>query len=237
VPSAAVARAPTQIRAQAPWLVQTSEHFDIYHASLPAERVSEVVLEAEVAYAQLSGAFKYDLPRRVPIILLQRDSDLAAAADNARGLGLPAGALLGQRIVLSLQSLDRGIGLVVHELSHQFAFEIMPGTSRVAPFVIEGLAEYQRGVWAPQDLRLTRDAAATGAIPSVAVFATTDRHWAHAVFEFVAAQYGDEGIRRLVFALRAHETLAPAVQMAFGLPVEEFDQALRSYVTARFARP
>ena len=142
---------------------------------------------------------------------MRSDRDLPGS--NAPQIGAPA----GQRLVISLESLDRRTGIVVHELTHQFAFDIVPGTSRVAPVLIEGLAEHQRGAWTAEDLRRTRDAVAAGAIPSMATLAETDHHWAHAVFDFVAVQHGSEGVRRLLFALRAHETLVQAVPMAFGI--------------------
>jgi beta-lactamase regulating signal transducer with metallopeptidase domain len=231
--AAAPTAAPVQnVSSAAPvtWLVQMSEHFEIFHDGLPADRLNGAIRDAEAAYAQLSAALKYDMPRRVPIILVRGDRDLSSIS------ALQSGAPAGQRLVISLESLDRRIGIVVHELTHQFAFDIVPVTSRDAPVLIEGLAEHQRGAWSADDLRRTRDGVAAGAIPSVATIATTDRHWAHAVFDFVAAQHGSEGVRRLLFALRAHETLAPAVPMAFGVTPDQFDQEFRAYVMTRFGR-
>jgi beta-lactamase regulating signal transducer with metallopeptidase domain len=228
--AAPVQNVPSAAPGQVTWLVQMSEHFEVLHDGLPADRLNDAIREAEAAYAQLSAALKYDIPRRVPIILVRRDRDLSGIAT------LQSGTPAGQRLVISLESLDRRTGIVVHELTHQFAFDIIPGTSRVAPVLIEGLAEHQRGAWSADDLRRTRDGVAAGAIPSVATIATTDRHWAHAVFDFVAAQHGSEGVRRLLFALRAHETLAPAVPMAFGVTPDQFDQEFRGYVMTRFGR-
>jgi hypothetical protein len=68
----------------------------------------------------------------------------------------------------------------------------------------------------------------------VAVLVDSDRHWAHAVFDFVAARQGAEGVRRLLFALRAHETVDRAVPMAFGITFEQFEQEFRGYVAATF---
>ena len=144
---------------------------------------------------------------------------------------------MSEPLVISLESIDRGTRLLVHELTHQFAFEIVPSTSRVVPVLIEGLAEHQRGAWTVNDLRMTREAAAARTVPSVADLGPLDRHWAHAVFDYVAAQYGDEGVRRLLFALRAHETLVPALSMAFGITTDQFDQGFRSYATSTFVQP
>jgi len=225
---------PSQARGQVSWPVYTSEHFEIFHDNLPADRVSDAVRDAEAAYAQVSAALRHDLPRLVPIVLVRRDRDLSVSAVPP-DLILESGTVTRQRLVMSLESLDRRTGAVVHELTHQFAFDIIPTTSRVAPFLIEGLAEHQRGAWAAEDLRLTRAAAATGGIPSVASLA--DRHWAHALFDFLMVQYGAEGIRQLLFALRAHETLVQAVPMAFGVTLDQFDQGFRGYVTIRFGQP
>ena len=222
---------------QASWSVETSEHFEIFHDGLPQDRVGGVVSEAEAAYAQLSAALKHDMPEPVAIVLVRRDRDLPVAASPARAVVRPNGVPVGGRLLISLESLDRRTGILVHELTHQFAFEIVPGVSRAAPVLIEGLAEHQRDVWTAQDVRMVRNAVAIGAVPSVASLDAPDRQWAHAVFDFVAAQHGEEGVRRLLFALRAHDTLVQAVPMAFGVPFGEFDQEFGGYVTARFGQP
>src|SRR5262245_11890676 len=218
---------PFPDRSQA-WPVQTSEHFVVVHDNLSADRARDAVRDLEAAYAHVSTALKYDMPRPVRVILVRADRDIDRQA------GTVGAATRDQRVVLSLESLDRSTGLVVHELTHVFAFDIVPETSRIAPVVIEGLAEHQRGAWAPPDVRAIRAAAAAGAIPSVAVLVDADRHWAHAVFDFVAARQGAEGVRRLVFALRAHETVDRAVPMAFGITFEQFEQEFRGYVAATF---
>jgi hypothetical protein len=221
---------------QAGWVVDASDHFEIVHNDLPADRVSGAIRDAEAAYTRLSGALKHDLSERVALVLVPRDGDLSAGAAHAldRVLGDDPAR---RRVVISLESLDRRTGLIVHELTHPFAFDIVPDTSRLMPSLIEGLAEHQRGVWLAEDLRSTRTAVATGFVPSLTSLAITDRHWAHAVFDFVEVLHGGEGIRQLLFALRAHETLEQAVPMAFGVTPDQFDQSFRDYVTTRFGRP
>ena len=223
---------------QVTWPLTTSEHFEVFHNSLPADRVDGAVRDAEAAYTQLSAALKHELSRPVPVILLLRDGELPATEARARDLIRQSGAApSGDHLVISLESLDRRSGIMVHELTHQFAFDIVPNTSRVAPVLIEGLAEYQRGAWASTDLLMTREAAATGAIPSLANLDAPDRHWAHVLFDFVAAQHGEEGVRQLLFALRASDTLVRAVPMAFGVTFDRFDQEFRAYVMTRYTKP
>jgi len=241
--AAAPTAAPGQSVPSAPdqptWPVRTSEHFEVFHNGLPADRVDGAVRDAEAAYTQLSAALEHDLSRPVPVILLLRDGELPATESRARTLTLQSGAASSgdHHLVISLESLDRRTGIIVHELTHQFAFDIVPNTSRVAPVLIEGLAEYQRGAWASSDLLMTREGAATGAIPSLANLDAPDRHWAHALFDFVVAQHGEEGVRRLLFALRASDTLVQAVPMAFGVTFDRFDQEFRGYVMTRYTKP
>ena len=232
---AAPAAAPAQViqlapASQAAWPLYTSEHFEIVHDHLSDDRVSEAVHDLEAAYAHVSAALKHDIPRLVRVRLVRRDRD----APHSFVAATPRP--VEQQIVLSMESLDRRNNLEVHELTHLFAFEIIPATSRVAPVLVEGLAEHQRGAWNATDLSLMRAAASASAIPPLSVLVNTDRHWAHAVFDFVAAHYGDEGVRRLLFALRAHETLPPAVPMAFGITFDQFQEEFHAYVVDTFSQ-
>jgi beta-lactamase regulating signal transducer with metallopeptidase domain len=237
-PTAAPVQNVPSVPNRATWPVRTSEHFEISHDSLPADRVEDAVGAAEAAYTQLSAALKHDLSRPVPIILLLRDRELPATEARASDLARQSGASTADhRLLISLESLDRDTGAIVHELTHQFAFDIVPTTCLVAPVLIEGLAEYQRGAWASKDLLMAREAAATGALPSLANLDGGDRHWAHALFDFVATVDGDEGVRKLLFALRARDTLVQAVPMAFGVTFDRFDQEFRGYVMTRYGQP
>jgi beta-lactamase regulating signal transducer with metallopeptidase domain len=222
---------------QTGWMVYASDHFDVYHDGLPDDRLRAAARDAETAYSFLSAALKHDLPHRVIVVLVRRDVDLAGAAVQVTGQGLPGADASRQRLLVSLESLDRGTNIIVHELTHEFALEIIPKTSRSAPALVEGLAEHQRGAWDAEDLRKTREAVGAGSIPSMASVSAAERHWGHAAFDFVASEHGAEGVRRLLFALRAHETLERAVPMAFGETAEQFDQRFRGYVATRFRQP
>ena len=232
----AAAQRPPAAPDQTRWAVVTSDHFDVFHDGLPAGRVSGAVREAEAAYARLSAALRYEIAWRIPIMLVERDRDQPTNAAEAGDLARRSGAPNRHRLVLSLESLAQRPDIVRHELTHQFAFEIMPEASRTAPSLIEGLAEYQRGAWRADDLRLIRAGAASGVVPPVAALDDNSRHWTHAVFDYVAVEYGAEGIRRLVFALRTQNTLDRAVPVAFDITPDQFDAEFRAYLTTRFSQ-
>jgi hypothetical protein len=220
---------------QTAWRAASSEHFDIYFAPAQAGRVSDLAYEAERAYAHLSADMKYDLSDRVSVVLVDRDRDIGGgwigAADFRRGVdGRPPMSV----IVVSSESLDSQPGIMLHELTHSFALQIVPEATRDAPWLIEGLADHQRGVWAAESVRRVRDAIGSAWIPRIEAIGNTERYWSHALFDFMADTYGREGIRRCLFVLRARSRLTEAIPVAFGTSMDEFDRAFRAYLTARF---
>ncbi len=123
---------------QVTWPLRTSEHFEVFHNSLPADRVDGAVRDAEAAYTQLSAALKHELSRPVPLILLLRDRELPATEARARNFHLQSGAPPAQHLVISLESLDRRTGIIVHELTHQFAFDIVSQPPAASLLSFEG---------------------------------------------------------------------------------------------------
>jgi hypothetical protein len=216
------------------WRVESSEHFEIFYEQQQAGRLEEVKRHAEDAYAQVSGRLKYDLVERVPLILVRRNGDLSGAGAPALEVMARSGALSQQRIVISTEALDTRAGILVHELTHQFAFEIIPRAGAAAPGLVEGLAEHQRGLWDTADYRRLHDDVAAGRVPDLDGLPSSERRWGHALFDFVAAEYAAEGVRRFLFVLRTQPQPGNAVPLAFGVPFDDFSQAFRAYVETRF---
>jgi hypothetical protein len=215
------------------WLSSSSEHFDIYFMAPQAGRVGDLTYEAERAYIDLSADMKYDLNDRVRLVLVDRERDIQNAqhwtADITRSARWTASV-----IVISTESLDGQPGILLHELTHSFVLQIAPEATRVAPGLIEGLADHQRGVWTTGAVRGVREAIGSAWMPRLEDIGHADRFWSHAMFDFVADRYGREGIRRCLFVLRSRPRLAEAVPVAFGTSMEAFEQEFRAYLTARF---
>jgi hypothetical protein len=136
-------------------------------------------------------------------------------------------------------------GLIVHELTHQFEFDILPAASAglVPTWVMEGLADYERGTWAPRDLAQLKDLAGAPLTPSLTASTvdsdrTTRRshNLGHAAFEFIEATYGKDGIRRLFAALRMNQAAGSVsvYEFAFKTTAGAFDAAFERYLVARF---
>jgi hypothetical protein len=110
-----------------------------------------------------------------------------------------------------------------------------PEAERDAPWVSEALADHYGSLWDPSAVVTIRDALADGSLPSVEDLKAPDRHWGHAVFDFVAAEYGAEGIRRYLAALQGGPAVrSDAIRAAFGVSPSDFNTAFQRYVRTRF---
>src|SRR5690606_23267093 len=136
---------------------------------------------------------------------------------------------------------------IVHELTHSFEHDIIPQgfIGRAVPlWIMEGLADYMRGDWVPLDLMQVRDAAVSDTVPRMSRLegyggapGRLIYNLGHAVFEFVEARWGEEGIRQFLFSLRKSVIGGgddDAYREAFGLSPDEFDEAFDRYLRDRF---
>jgi hypothetical protein len=233
------------------WHIYTTDHFEIYYYPELEKHLERVAGYAESAYQQVSADLKHDLSFKVPLILFkthsefeQENVDPGAAQEGVGAFAEPT----QHRMVLPIDDPpDQLYGLIVHELTHQFEFDIIPQQliRRSVPlWVNEGLSDYERGQWSSTDLMQVRDAAVADIVPKMSEMedygssgnALLVYNLGHAVFEFIEAKYGKEGIRQFLFSLRKSVIGGgeDAYEEALQLKKEEFDQAFERYLKDRF---
>ena len=233
------------------WHIYPTEHFNIYYYPEIEPHLERMASYAESAYQHISSELKYDLAFKVPLILFQTSSEFqeqnvipGAAQENVGAFAEP----IRQRIVMPMdEPPDLLYRLIVHELTHQFEFDIIPTSliRREMPLWInEGLSDYMTGVWNPLDLQTVRDAAVTDIVPKVTKLNEYGNYsnprmiynLGHAVFEFIEAKWGKEGLRQYLFALRKSVIGGgeDAYEEAFKLKAEDFDQQFEKYLKDRF---
>jgi hypothetical protein len=228
----AVSARPASVQS---WSTRTSPHFEIYYQGHTQAHVDAIARETERVYARLSAALHHDFADKMPVIIVERDRDLPRSEAEARALVIASQAPPRDHLLLSVEGFEkRAAVLLPHELTHQFLFELLPNANRDAPWVSEGLPDHQSGSWEPADAIKIRDAVATGRIPAVERLTAADRHWGHAVFDYVVAAFGVDGIRRYVTALSSASG-GDAIRAAFGVSATEFNAAFDRYVRERFA--
>ena len=131
---------------------------------------------------------------------------------------------------------DQWYGLLAHEVTHIFGFDIIPGTA-TPRWMTEGLAEDQRGEWDPGDLVTIRDAVRANAIPKMSALSgsggSTDQRLihglGHAAFDFIESRWGKPGVRQFIFGLRQTAINgSDPYQSGLRIGRDEFDRALNS---------
>ena len=233
------------------WHIYETDHFEIFYYPELEEHLGRVASYAESAYAQVSADLTHDLATLVPLVVFKTHSEFEqqniAPGQSPEGVGAFAEPFR-RRIVLPIdEPSDQLYRLITHELTHQFAFDIIPRSviRRGIPlWVDEGLADYMAGVWRPLDLMAVRDAALSDILPRMSEFldyggfanARVVYNLGHAAFEFIEERWGKEGVRQFLFSLR--KTVigggGDIYEDAFDIPADEFDDEFESYIRRRF---
>src|SRR3954471_10706896 len=142
------------------WHIYTTDHFEIYYYPEIASHLERVAGYAESAYQQISADLKHDLSFKVQLILFKTHSEfeqqnVAPPDASSEGVGAFAEPVRNRMLLPIDDPPDRLFGLITHELTHQFQFDIIPQSlirRNIPLWVNEGGADYERGQWNPIDL-------------------------------------------------------------------------------------
>ena len=231
------------------WHIYVTDHFEMYYYPEIEPHLERVAGYAESAYQKISADLKHDLPFKVPMILFKTSSEFQQ--QNVEPGELPEGVLAfaepgRHRMVLPIdEPPDQLYRLITHELTHVFAFDVIPRSltrAGIPLWVDEGLANYMAGYWNPLDLMLVRDAAISDNVPKMseadyqAMQSRLPYTLGHAAFEFIESKWGKEGLRQFLFSLRKSVIGGgeSAYEEALRLKPEEFDEQFDRYLKERF---
>jgi WD40-like Beta Propeller Repeat len=232
------------------WRVYRSPHFQIYYYPEFEQHLGRLASYAESGYQKISSSLKHEIDFPIPLILYKTHSEFEET--NLTSGFVPEGALAftepsRDRMVVPIdEPPDRLQGLITHELTHVFEFDLIPRgfVQRSVPlWVDEGLADYMRGLWDPLDVMIIRDAAVTEKVPKIsrsefeALSGRDAYNFGHAAFEYIEARFGREGIRQFLYTLRKNVVggkLDDIYQQAFRMKPEEFDEGYQKWLMERF---
>ena len=130
------------------WRIYTTDHFEIYYYPEIEPHLERIAGYAESAYQHVSSELKHDLAFKVPLILFSTASEFwqqnvipGAAQEGVGAFAEPS----RYRIVMPLdEPSDLLYRLTVHELTHQFQYDIIPTTlvrQNMPLWVFEGMSD------------------------------------------------------------------------------------------------
>ncbi len=236
------------------WRVYTTPRFDVYYYPALEADLEQIAAAAERVHQTISATLNYELTLRVPLILFKTRSDFEqqtiipeiplASMRDVTSFSEPR---RNRVVVLIDENPDRWYAQVTHELTHIFAFAIIPrsqSNATVPAWLDEGLAGYMEGEWwDPGDLAQLRDIVGADGVPKIS---SLNGNWrpaarlpyilGHAVFDFIEAEYGVGRIRQFLQEVGRSivDDAGDPYQAAFQMTPDEFDLAFEQYMRERF---
>lgn len=216
------------------WHYLQTEHFDIYFYPGGYEISTFAAEVCEDAYKLLKRDFKYELSKRVSIVLYKSHNDFQQT--NVVSTYLPEGVggvteLYKNRVVVPFEGSYAAFRHVLHhELVHAVMNDMLYGGSvqalisgnitQVPTWFAEGLAEYFSQRWNTKTDMMVRDATITGylieALPTYGAY-----FGGNSFFRYLAERYGNEKIGEILHKLKGSFRFESAFKSAIGVELND----------------
>jgi WD40-like Beta Propeller Repeat len=234
------------------WKIYHSTHFTIYFYDAEKDKLQKVTSYAESAYDERSRQLNFQIPKPINIIYYATHSDFEQTNTllNFIPEGVGAFALPSRnRMVLPVDLPDEKLQqLIGHELTHVFQFEILFGgnylraaTTTAPQWFMEGMASYYGNDEDNRDRMVLRDAVLSDQVPEITqkgIEGFFAYRFGHAVFDFIAAEWGKDAVRDLVFEFRNQVggKMDKVIKRTFNVTAEDFDIKFRRYLRQRYLK-
>ena len=234
------------------WKTYRSTHFVIYFYEKEANSLQKVASFAESAYDDISRALNFQIPKPINLIYYATHADFEQTNTllNFIPEGVGAFALpTRNRMVLPIDMPDPKLQqLIAHELTHVFQFEMLFNgnylramTTNAPQWLMEGMASYFGKDEDAKDQMVLRDAVLSDRVPEIStrqVYGYIAYRFGHAVFDFIAAEWGQDAVRDFLFEYRNQigANIERAVKRTFNVSGEDFDIRFRRYLRQRYLK-
>jgi Tol biopolymer transport system component len=234
------------------WKTYKSTHFVIYYYEKEAGSLQKVASYAESAYDEISRDLNYQIPKPINLIYYATHSEFEQTNTllNFIPEGVGAFALpTRNRMVLPIDMPDEKLQqLIAHELTHVFQFELLFGgnflramTTNAPQWLTEGMASYFGKDEDSKDQMVLRDAVLSDRVPEISsrgVYGFFAYRFGHAVFDFIAAEWGKDAVRDFLLEYRAQigASVERAVKRTFNVSGEDFDIRFRRFLRQRYLK-
>lgn len=232
-----------------------TEHFDVYYYESETEAARMAARMAERWYARLSRVLNHEFRARQPIILYADHSDFEQTNATPQQIDESTGGfteILKRRVVLPLAtSIGETDHVLGHELVHAFQFDMtgqgpgavgldVPGAIRLPLWFIEGMAEYlSLGPIDPFTTMWMRDALdleeGFPSIPDLRDRRYFPYRYGHALWSFVAGNFGEDKIGRILNLAGRTGNALGALEAVLEVPIDDLSARWRNETESYFA--
>jgi len=231
------------------WKVYETPHFKISYYDRVEPSLEKIASYAESAYDEIAHKLNYQVLKPIPIIAYATHAEFEQTNIIVGFIPEGVGAFatpVRNRMVLPIDLPDRELqGLLQHELTHIFQYEIFFGGKRgraiyARPplWFMEGMASYFGDDETSRDEMYMRDAAMSDKVPSVA---SPPRgflayRYGHKIFEYIEEDWGEDVVRDFVFSFRGNfgGQVGRPVAKTLNMDIEEFDAAFRTWLRRKY---
>jgi hypothetical protein len=227
-----------------------TQHFDIYFYPGMEVAIEDVSRMAERWYERFARLFQHEFVERKPVIFYADHPDFQQTNTISGQPGEGTGGVtesLKNRVIMPLAgSYAQTDHVLGHELVHAFQYDLaqsrrgggIPGLSRLALWMIEGMAEYlSLGREDPLTAMWLRDALLRDDFPTLEQLSTDSRFFPYrfgqAFWTYVGGTYGDEAV---VSLFRTSLRLGPeaAIEQVLGMSSDSLSAEWRAAVEDRY---
>ena len=230
------------------WKVLDTVRFRVHYPEGFEETALAAAVYSEQAADRCQTVLEHRLRRVVPIFIFASQQDFSSSNIFPGILGEGTGGFtdfLRRRVVVPFTGdYDQLRHVLTHEIAHAYQFDILRDGNygRYPLWLMEGMAEYIALGWDVSGETFVRDSVLHGRFPSLGrlhsgkVPGFAFYKAGQAVSYFIADQFGEEYIGRLLKDLRVYRRIDHAIEATFHLRAEQFDQKMHRWVRSRYSK-
>ena len=232
------------------WNYISSPQFDIYYYGEEIELAHFTMAAAGEAYEQIAKHLRWNLKKRVPIIVYHSHNEFQQTNVIAQYMQEGIGGvteLFKNRIVIPFEGDYAAFRHVIHhELVHAMINDLVYGGRmqnvisgqirlQIPLWANEGLAEYLSSNWDTQADMTIRDLAINERIPTIRELEYFLAYkGGQSVWRFIAAKYGREKIGEVFQAMKLRGTAEAGFKEALGMDFEELTEQWHKYIKKEY---
>ena len=232
------------------WEYIQSKHFDVYFTQGCRDIAEFAATAAESAYVTISYTLRWDLQKRISLIIYNSHNDFQSTNVSLGYLYEGIGGfteLFKNRVVLPWEgSYKEFKSTLHHELVHAMINDLVYGGSiqsvvsgrvslNIPLWFGEGFAEYSSDMWDSRADMFMRDLAVNGDIPPIMYL---NGYYAYkggqSVMKYIAEKYGEEKIGEILSRMKGTRSVEGGFKAAIGLDLEELSKKWQKHIKKQY---